>query len=274
MNTAMLEYLGYPAVGTIAMLHATGFCKETWGPVVEELRELGVRHSVVVWDQPGHGETPLAGDEVDWWAGARETVEALGGRPGPIIGVGHSSGGAVVAMAEMLKPGLFQQMILLEPIIPPPPHEPMEGGLVEMTLKRRDRFDSPQAAADGWRGRGAFAGWEERALDAYVAGALRFDGEAWVLRCKPEIEAEYYRTAGLHEAWDRLGELDPPIHLVAAQNSNTHTVEFLAAQAAQIRVVTTEILPDVGHLFPMQDPALAAAIVARRIGETAPDRRT
>jgi len=265
MHTAMLEYLGDPAAGTIAMLHATGFCKETWGPVVDELRRIGVEHSIVVWDQPGHGETPLAEAGVDWWISAQEVLEVVGGRPRPLTGVGHSSGGAGIAMAEILRPGTFDSMILMEPIIPPPPHEAFEGGLIDMALRRRDEFASPAEAATKLEGKGAFSGWDQRTLDSYIAGALFEKEGVWRLRCRPDIEAEYYRTAGLHEAWDRLGEVEVPVHLVAGEHSNTHTAEFLELQSSQFQTAATEILLGLGHLFVMQDPAVTAQVIAQQL---------
>ena len=264
MNAAMLEYLAADVSvgGTIAMLHATGFCKEVWGPVAEELRAAGVSRSIVAWDQPGHGESPLGSDSVDWWAVGTDSLEVLGGRPEPILGVGHSSGGAGLVMAEITRPGTFDRLLMFEPIIPPPPHQPFEGEFVDMALRRRDEFASPADAEGKLAGRGAFAGWDERALAAYTKGGLVEDGAVWRLRCRPEVESEYYRSAGLHQAWDRLGEVAIPVHLVAGEHSNTHTPEFLEHQAAQFPNSTTEILPGLGHLFPMQDPAATARIIA------------
>ncbi|MBT8248986.1 MAG: alpha/beta hydrolase [Acidimicrobiia bacterium] len=264
MHTAMLEYVTFSdgPVGTLALLHATGFCKEVWKPVVEDLRGMSVEHDIVLWDQPGHGESPPGPEPVDWWDSATASLAVVGGRGEPVIGIGHSSGGAALAMAEILQPGTFAALLLFEPIIFPPPYLPYEQGLYSATLARRSEFESQEDALEHLRDRGAFRSWDERALRAYVDGALvDVDGRSH-LRCAPATEASYYRSAGLHEAWERLGEISIPVRLVAGQHSDTHDVAFLGAQADRFSNASWNVVPDVGHLFPMENPLATARIIA------------
>ncbi len=264
MHTAMLEYVTFSGmpVGTLALLHATGFCKETWNPVVEDLRGMGVEHDIVLWDQPGHGESPPGPEPVDWWDSASASLAVLGGRGEPVIGIGHSSGGAALAMAEILQPGTFAALLLFEPIIFPPPYLPYEEGLYAATMARRNEFASRDDAFAHLSDRGAFRSWDKRALHAYVDGALVDVNGRSYLRCAPAIEANYYRSAGLHEAWERLEEISVPVRLVAGQHSDTHDVAFLEAQAERFTNASWSVIPDVGHLFPMEDPSATAGIIA------------
>lgn len=259
--------------GTTAMLHATGFCKEVWKPVVAELRSLGHRQSVVLWDQPGHGHTRLREGNIDWWDAGHESFEVVGGRPRPVTGVGHSSGGAALAMAEISRPGTFEQLLLFEPIVFPPPYGPFESDLYHATLRRRDEFDSHRSAMKHLRTKPAFATWDERALSAYVEGGLeRGENGHWRWRCRPQVEADYYRSAGMHRAWERLGEIEAPVVLVAGEHSDTHGLDFLEAQAARFRQAEVEVVPGLGHLFPMEDPAKTARVIdhhVRRLAGTA-----
>ncbi len=264
MHTAMLEFVSPTAAraGTLALLHATGFCKEVWRPVVEDLRSLGVQHDIVLWDQPGHGESPRGPEPVDWWDAATAALTVVGGRPGPVIGVGHSSGGAALAMAEILEPGTFSGLLLFEPIVFPAPYGPYEEGLYSSTLQRRDEFESPTAAFEHFGSRGSFKSWDERALRAYIDGGLVESDGRWRLRCEPLTEANYYRSAGLHEAWERLPEISTPVKVVAGELSETHQRPFLEAQARRFGNATWEVVPGLGHLFPMEEPSTTARIIA------------
>ena len=138
----------------LLLCHATGFCKEVWEPVVEELAHLLAEGKgggdapmaaasraldgaeIVALDFSGHGDTPAARAEsvaLDWGQfTAADVFEALheagveaggagagAGASRPVLGVGHSMGGAAVALAELARPGTFSGALLLEPILFP-----------------------------------------------------------------------------------------------------------------------------------------------------------
>jgi pimeloyl-ACP methyl ester carboxylesterase len=136
----------------LLLIHANGFCKETWHPLLEELD--GTR--AVALDQRGHGDSGTPEHPFDWWDLGRDVLTVLEGveTGSELIGVGHSSGGAAVGMAEILQPGTFDRLILAEPIIPPPPFERWEDHpLAILTERRRASFESPLGAFESYRDR-------------------------------------------------------------------------------------------------------------------------
>ena len=165
------------------LVHATGFCKELWRPVVTELRSLGVANRVVAVDQRGHGDSPPPPRPVDWWDLGRDALAVMAGDGGAFgLGVGHSSGGAALAMAEVLAPGTFAALVLIEPVIFPPPFRRDPGSEMAEAARRRKRgFASPAEARANYLGRGPFARWTETAVDLYVAHGMRAEGDSWVL---------------------------------------------------------------------------------------------
>lgn len=243
-------------------MHATGFCKEIWGPVVDDVRQRGVANPVLAIDQPGHGDSGRPEPPFDWWDVGRTALDvALTLGPG-VFGLGHSSGGAALVMAELLGPGTFSTLVLIEPIIFPGPFRRWEDNpMADAALKRRNFFSSPAAALHNFRGKGPFAQWDDRALRAYVNGGLHERDGAWELKCAPEVEAEYYRAAGLHGAWARLGEIGAPVVLVAGDASDTHTGPFLSAQAERFRDVTTVVVDGASHFVTMEKPGVIAGLV-------------
>ena len=244
---------------TILAVHATGFCKEVYLPVAVELEALGADFEMITMDQRGHGDSGTPDPPFDWWDLARDALSVVDGRTG-IVGVGHSSGGAALIMAELLVPGTFAALLLVEPIIFPHfPDATHAASLAAAARKRRHTFASPEAAMTNWRGRGPFRYWDERALQAYARGGLRLEDGAWVLKCAPEIEAQFYLSSTTHGAFARLGEVDASVHLLAGEHSDTHHPALVDAIVGGIAGATGEMVQGAGHFLPMERPDVVAA---------------
>jgi pimeloyl-ACP methyl ester carboxylesterase len=202
----------------------------------------------------------------DWWDIGGDLVELVADAK-PAIGVGHSAGGAALVLAELAQPGTFASLVLVEPIILPPPYgrypdNPMAAG----ALRRKPGFTSREAAFSNFSSKVAFAGWEERAMRAYVEGGLADEGSGVILKCTPEAEAEFFSAATSHGAWDRLAEIDIPVLVLAGEESTTHQEPFLAALVGRMRRADYEIVPATSHFVWMERPGVIARHVAERIG--------
>jgi len=246
----------------ILAVHATGFCKETWLPTLSD-PALGEREWVAV-DQRGHGDSFPPGQPCDWWEMGRDVlaVVAAYGWSAP-VGLGHSSGAAVCLMAEILRPGTFSSLVLIEPIVPPPPYGRFDGHpLAVGARRRRSWFESPVATRAAFADRSPFDRWSGEALDLYVEHGFRDADGGRALKCEPETEADFYETAYVHMAWDRLGEVTIPTVIVAGEQSPTHPPSFVESQAARIPDARIEYVPGTAHFVPMEAPAAVAAIVA------------
>jgi pimeloyl-ACP methyl ester carboxylesterase len=257
-----------PAPGVVAV-HATGFCKEVFRPVVAALSSLVEAGAVTAVDQRGHGSSGRPDPPFDWWDLGGDVLAVTddldAGRPP--VAVGHSAGGAAVAMAELMSPGTFSALVLVEPIIFPPPHvRQEEGHMVDAALKRKRSFDSPAAAAENFAGKPTFAGWHPAALTEYVEHGLLPSAEGRVLACDPEVEAEFYRMGSAHDTWDRLDRLTLPVTLVAGEQSTTHHGGYLEDLASRFgSPPAVDIVPGASHFVVMERPELVAAHVAARI---------
>jgi pimeloyl-ACP methyl ester carboxylesterase len=243
----------------LVFVHANGFCKEIWRPVVEELGSL--EHVSI--DQPGHGESDAPEPPFDWWdfgRNALSVIDSVGAdRP---VGIGHSSGAAALAMAEILRPGTFERLVLVEPIVFPGPYERSDRHpLVVGAMRRRATFDSYAHALESYRGRGPFRAWDDRAIEAYVTHGFHMTDDGWSLRCEPEVEAEVYRTSTVHGAWDRLDEVGCHVDLVAGERSDTHFEEFASTQVARFPDAALHMIAGAGHFVPMTHPERLASLI-------------
>jgi pimeloyl-ACP methyl ester carboxylesterase len=247
---------------TLVFCHATGFCKEVWIPVIEELSQRVRGWTALALDQRFHGRSQGFPADYDWWRLGEDVRDVAADRRST-IGIGHSGGGAAIAMAEVLRPASFAAAILVEPIIFPPSYRAAGyQAHAEAAGRRRRHFASSEAAFANYHGRGPFSGWDDRALRSYVAGGFRPEGDAVTLRCAPESEAQFFLHAAGHAMWDRLGELDLAVSLIAGAGSDTHPAGFLSRQAERIKGATTEIVPEATHFVPMEVPGLLADRIA------------
>lgn len=246
---------------TVYFSHATSFCGAVWNPIRARLGDV----ETVAWDHPGHGNGPPVQPPIDWKVFGRNVLEVT--EPGG-IGVGHSMGAAALAMAQAADPTRFRALILIEPIVFPGPYS-REGreAMAEKAQRRKPSFESREAARDNFRGRGAFANWDDDAFEGYIDCGLIGDGEVR-LACSPMVEADIYRAWRDHDTWDKLASIDIPVLVMAGETSDTISPEFAREQAARFPRAGVEIVPGTGHFLPMEKPGLVADRVRRLVGAT------
>jgi len=244
----------------VLYVHATGFSKELWAPVVDALSRKGAAPAGWAIDQRGHGDSSMLATPMDWSDLSRDVAGVLESIVNtPVVGVGHSSGGAALAMAAIEDPAAFEHLILIEPIIFPPPHQRIEDHPMSVAAEaRRSSFPDRKAAVEHFSGKGPFAGWAADAIAAYVDGALRDTGNGLVLKCSPQTEAEHYRSGSAHATWDHLDEIANPVTLIVGSQSTTHHGAYLAALTERFRDAEMRSIPNASHLVPMERPDVVA----------------
>lgn len=237
------------------LVHANGFCAGVLAPLA---RELDPWHCVA-FDARAHGRSGSPNGDVAW-EGHRDDVLAVlddAGLDRP-VGIGHSMGGAALLLAEQRRPGTFAALWLFEPIVfPSTVSRPAgESPLATGAMRRRERFDSREAAFTNFAAKRPLNELSTECLAAYVEHGfdVRDDGSA-VLRCRPAAEAEGYRMGIRHGAWDNLGAVRCPV--VVARGAEMEPGPATAAPmiAEALPAGRLEEHPELGHFGPMADPA-------------------
>ncbi|MCZ7532459.1 MAG: alpha/beta hydrolase [Acidimicrobiia bacterium] len=254
-----------PDQAEMLFAHAAGFCKELWRPVIELVTDSIGPLATIAVDTRGHGASTPHPGPFDPLSIACDLVHLLDGIDHPIVGVGHSSGGAAIARAEVLRPGTFSRMVLIEPIIIPPPYERRESPLSRMAVKRRRLFPSAEAARERFA-RGPFASWDPTVLDLYIEYGFAPTDKGVTLRCEPKVEAEIYREGLNNDTWEYVPQINCPVTIVAGENSDSHQDPYLSLLVERFQDVDLVIAKGYGHLVPMESPALIADIIAERVG--------
>lgn len=250
-------------------MHGNGFCGRVYEPM---LRKLIAHFDLWLSDAQGHGDSDHGERFVGWNRSADLAVEALKAQGQAFAGVrhvaaGHSFGGVLTALIAGEHRGLFERVVLLDPVLFSPAmlmgmslgeltgvmrHTP----LARQARARRDHWPSRAEARAALTGRGTYKGWTDDAMLAFVTHALADVDDGVRLKCQPSREAEIF-SSGPDRLWSVLGRVRTPVLMLHAQ----HTFPFVAEAAQRWRqindAVETREVPG-GHCFMQEDPTHAA----------------
>lgn len=189
----------------------------------------------------------------------------------PVIGVGHSLGGFVTALAAATRPDLFDAVILLDaPIL-----GPFQGSAVKLvkriglidrvtpaasTRYRRRDWDSRAQALAHFKRRALFRNFAPESLQDYVEYGLVPNDGGVTLWFDPGIEYQIYRTIP-HNIAGGLKRLAVPGGFIAGRDSDVLRRVGLGYTRRLFRL--SLLAGD--HLFPFQMPEKAADAIARMI---------
>ena len=265
---AVLHDLG--GSGPAALLtHGNGLNAGMWATVVPHLQDFMHCYGL---DFRGHGasrpqregfsvERPFFVGEVAM------AVEAIGG---PVLGIGHSLGGATIIRAQMEHQDLFEALWTFEPVIVPPggtrPDE--DHPLVVASRKRRSVFDSRGAAYERFTSKPPYSECEPAAVQAYIElGTTPVDptepnGEVR-LSCAGDTEARVF-LSGTPTDFDLLAAVQCPVEVARGEaiSKGNEIPPMMAAPVAEA-LGRGRLLPMEGltHFGPMEDGASVAAAI-------------
>lgn len=187
-----------------------------------------------------------------------------------VVGVGHSLGGVATLYAAVKRPQLFRRLVFIDPVFLPPEvltfaaANPEARGfkpMVDRALKRRNHWQTRQAAFDRYRRKPVFKRFSDQALWDYV-NAATVDAPAGgvSLRFPREWEAQYYSLPPLW-VWEYVAQLAQPTLAIRATESDTlFSVAWAEWQQRQPGATFVEV-PDVSHMLIMERPDDVAQIV-------------
>lgn len=249
----------------VLFLHATGFHAHTWLPVIEALRD-GYR--CVAADCRGHGDSGSPPDGDFAWErfafDALAVVDGLGlDRP---LGVGHSAGGATLLLAEQQRPHTFRALWCYEPVVFPPARQANSNGngLADGARRRREVFSSYDDAYANYSSKPPFDALAPEALRAYVDhGFDALPGGEVRLKCRGEDEARVYEGGSSHGAFEHLEEVTIPVFLAGGSQRGSFGMQVLGAQHDRLPRSELEIMEELGHFGPLEDPGRIAAAIRR-----------
>lgn len=254
---------------TIHFSHANGFPASTYRKFFHYLSahfELGYLELL--------GHNPHYPVDDNWQSLVAELIATVEKRyKKPVIGVGHSLGGALTYMAALQRPDLFQAIVLLDSPILGSFKSKVLGlakqlGFVDRltparrTKNRRATFHHLESAYEYFKSKELFKNFDPDCLRAYVEEGLVQNETGWALKFSPRIEYQIYRTIPHH-----LPGLKQKLLVPAALIYGEHTDVMDRHDIKLIRDYYgfTVVSTPGGHLFPFEHPAQSARCLTKVI---------
>ena len=189
----------------------------------------------------------------------------------PVIGVGHSIGATVTALAAARRPDLFRALILCDPATLPgrylyraqrlvAPHFTRHLPLVKRTRRRPFHWPSQQAFIDYHRHKPLFRPFSDTAFSDYAAAALHGSSDGQLaMRYHPLWEAHNFSQA--QSPWLALRKLHCPVLLLRAEHSFLHPEPVFRHHCQRLPAgVDSATVAGRGHMLLQEDGEGVAAI--------------
>lgn len=256
----------------IVFSHANGFPAGTYQLIFDAWRAAGCEVHAI--EKYGHDPRfPVTGNWPHLRAQLIDFIEHEVG--GPAYLVGHSLGGFLSLMAASKRPDLVSGLVMLDsPLLSGWKARAVQiakaAGIGERLLpghvskRRRQQWDSADAAFTHFAAKPAFARWAPGMLRAYIAAGTETQGAHRRLAFHRDVETAIYNTLPHHLARVLRAH---PLRCDAAFVRGTESVEVRrVGLRATERLVKGNITAIEGsHLFPLERPADTAATVLKLI---------
>ncbi|MSO59171.1 MAG: alpha/beta hydrolase [Ilumatobacteraceae bacterium] len=254
----------------VFLSHATGFHAHCFDPIATILSASF--HCMGV-DYRGHGDSQTIDTADLKWADygddaiAAARVMFAKAANTPLIGVGHSMGGAALLYAALYEPHLFRALFVYEPIVFPPGgirEDGVPNPMVEGARKRRSTFDSYDAAIANFASKPPMMYFDPVARDAYVRhGFAQMPDGTVELKCRPATEARTYETGGTAPQWHELSSIKTPTWVMAGMQQPSQPSLISPLVAHELPFGTYVQWDELGHFAPFEHPAHIAGFVGR-----------
>lgn len=260
-----LQYLFYDGVGpTIILVHATGFNSLQWHPIA---RELAGQYKIVVPSFCDPRDTKPEKGGVRWQVLANDMVSLCRHLEieKPFM-VGHSMGGSICILAHGIAPDMAEKMLLIEPVVLPDylykgkitiDRHPLAGKV----MRRRNKWKDYHEVESYLRSKQLFRNWDDEMLKIYLDYGFSENLQGEIeLTCSPRAEAAILMGSLDMNPWPLLPQIKCPVFILQGEKSDRSQLNQPKI-AAKFPNGKHRLIPNAGHLIPMEKPKLIIEII-------------
>lgn len=192
-----------------------------------------------------------------------------------VIGMGHSMGGTISSIAAMKRPDLFEQLVLIDPVIFPKKYNLWTNffpnsflkrmiPIAKASSKRRDQWESKQEVFDSWRKKRVFKRFSDSVLTDFIDAAIVPSSKEGVTLAYPKAwETQVYVTAPY--IFSDLVKIQIPLTVIKAEHTNVITDGLWDEWQQKQPAANLIEYKDAGHLVPMEYPVPLAETIMNQI---------
>jgi lipase len=261
-----LTYLSYDGVGPpVIFLHATGFVPCLWHPVA---RKFSPDYRVIAPCLYDHRRADPEAGGLPWELLAADIAAFCNvlhiERP---YLVGHSMGAVIATIAHAHFGLAARGMVLIEPIFLSAPiygHAitVRDHPIAAQALRRTNFWQDESDAANYLNSKELFKHWDQEILSLYIRhGMEKAPSGGLQLACPPEREAALFMGGTHFDPWPLLPRVTCPVLVLEGEKSDTRRFIDLRKATSLIPRCSHRIVPNAGHLIPMERPAEVAALI-------------
>jgi pimeloyl-ACP methyl ester carboxylesterase len=179
-------------------------------------------------------------------------------------------GGHTTVQCAALRPETYRALLLIDPTIFPLEYYGGPAPDATLTLRRKNRWTSPNEMFERFKNRAPFAKWRPEILHDYCEyGVLPGggDGNGYILACPPEVEASIYENSKTSDAniYPEIAAVHHPVLVMRARRTRDPAIFNLSASptapylASRFSNGAEIVLEDASHYIPMEYPEQVVA---------------
>jgi pimeloyl-ACP methyl ester carboxylesterase len=249
----------------IIFLHATGFLPWLWQPIA---RQFSDKHRVIAPYFCDHRESDPHEGGLSWAMLAEDLVGFCKAMDieNPYM-VGHSMGGAVIAIAAGALGLQVAKMVLIEPIFLPQEIYTIDltvdqHPLASKSIKRRNAWADMAEARAYLKSKRLFATWDEEILDLYLQYGMTEAAEGGLeLVCHPKKEASLFMGSRGYDPWPILPKVTCPVLVMEGEHTENKGFIDQKKIAGMFLKGEYRLMENAGHLIPMERPRETVRII-------------
>ncbi|HEY8564679.1 MAG TPA: alpha/beta hydrolase [Beijerinckiaceae bacterium] len=278
-----LYELGLSAGPTVLFVHGCGFAAASYRA---HLEHVGRSCRVFAIDLRGHGSSRLAAPDRPAGLALERlaldlvpVIDRVTRRGGPPHIVAHSLGAVLALRLAAMDVCAIRTLTLFEPALLPQTsskgRQRAVDQLTRMALRARaqsSRYGAPETLAEHLRAIPTYAELDPGILLGHARAVLRPTGQGdFERRCSPAFEAQILDFLREDDEWPDLSRVRQPCAVVAGVTRSPRPLwmsDLAPEVAAALPAGTSDSVTGGGHLMLLAEPAQAAVVVRRVVGQS------